>query len=147
MPNSNLSKPQKQIAQNRPEKLLYQQLRALSVIEGTPWKLFSEPERNAVLFDNVSCAFCGKWGRRNCKVCKGKGTYPRFEADFYWRDANFAVEVQGGTWKMGGHSSGKGIQRDIRKLQLCLLHDIQLLQVTTEDVESGIAFRVIMWKL
>jgi hypothetical protein len=36
-------------------------------------------------------------------------------ADFCWPDQKVVCEVQGGTWKMGGHSSGVGIERDCTK--------------------------------
>lgn len=36
-------------------------------------------------------------------------------ADFAWPEAQVAVEVQGGIWVKGGHSSGSGIDRDAAK--------------------------------
>lgn len=36
-------------------------------------------------------------------------------ADFCWPELGIVVEVQGGTWKVGGHSSGAGIERDCMK--------------------------------
>lgn len=36
-------------------------------------------------------------------------------ADFAWPAAKVAVEVQGGIWIKGGHSSGSGIDRDAAK--------------------------------
>lgn len=38
-----------------------------------------------------------------------------YVGDFVWPDARVVVEIQGGTWKKGGHSSGTGIQRDAIK--------------------------------
>jgi very-short-patch-repair endonuclease len=38
-----------------------------------------------------------------------------YRADFAWIAARVVVEVQGGIWKAGGHSSGSGINRDCAK--------------------------------
>lgn len=38
-----------------------------------------------------------------------------FVGDFLWPEAQVVVEVQGGTWTKGGHSTGTGIQRDAIK--------------------------------
>jgi hypothetical protein len=39
-------------------------------------------------------------------------------ADFAWSPARVALEIQGGTWVKGGHSSGAGIERDAIKALL-----------------------------
>lgn len=39
----------------------------------------------------------------------------RYRADFAWPDARVALEIQGGTWTLGKHSSGAGIERDCAK--------------------------------
>lgn len=39
-------------------------------------------------------------------------------ADFAWPDARVALELQGGTWVTGGHSTGQGIERDAIKALL-----------------------------
>lgn len=39
----------------------------------------------------------------------------RYRADFAWPDAEVALEIQGGTWTLGKHSSGVGIERDCAK--------------------------------
>jgi hypothetical protein len=38
-----------------------------------------------------------------------------FKADFAWPQARVVVEVQGGTFVVGGHSTGPGIERDAIK--------------------------------
>lgn len=38
-----------------------------------------------------------------------------YKGDFLWPDARVVVEVQGGTWGVGGHSTGTGIERDASK--------------------------------
>lgn len=43
----------------------------------------------------------------------------RFRFDFAWPARKLAVEINGGTWmRRGGHSTGRGIENDLRKLQL-----------------------------
>lgn len=43
----------------------------------------------------------------------------RFRFDFAWPKKKLAVEINGGIWlRRGGHSTGKGIENDLRKLQL-----------------------------
>lgn len=39
----------------------------------------------------------------------------RWRWDWCWPDHKLALEVQGGIWAKGAHSSGVGIQRDIEK--------------------------------
>lgn len=39
----------------------------------------------------------------------------RYRADFAWPSARVALEIQGGTWTLGKHSSGVGIERDCAK--------------------------------
>lgn len=38
-----------------------------------------------------------------------------YRADFAWPEARVALEIQGGTWTLGKHSSGAGIERDCAK--------------------------------
>lgn len=38
-----------------------------------------------------------------------------YKADFAWPEAAVALEIQGGTWTLGKHSSGVGIERDCSK--------------------------------
>ena len=63
----------------------------------------------------------------------------RFRWDFAWPDHRLLVEVQGGTWAKGAHSTGKGIQRDIEKLNIATLHDWHIFQFTGDDIRKGIA--------
>jgi hypothetical protein len=46
---------------------------------------------------------------------------PPFRADFAWPNAQVAVEINGGIWRPGGHSTGNGITRDITKTTLAQL--------------------------
>lgn len=55
------------------------------------------------------------WAPERKLLGLAKRTCKPYRADFAWPCAAVAVEVQGGTWKAGGHSSGYGIQRDCEK--------------------------------
>ena len=40
----------------------------------------------------------------------------QWRLDFAWPDQRVGVEIQGGTYRKGGHSTGAGIRRDQEKL-------------------------------
>ena len=67
----------------------------------------------------------------------------RFRFDFAYPEYRIAIEVQGGIWCKGGHSSGKGIIRDCEKYNLAQLNGWTLLLFTADSVHSGEAVRVI----
>lgn len=67
----------------------------------------------------------------------------RYRLDFFFPAARLGVELQGGTWVAGGHSRGRGYQRDCDKLAACTLAGIRVLWFTTDDVTSGKALTVI----
>lgn len=75
---------------------------------------------------------------RNYKAIKGR----KLEFDFSWPAYKLAIEVQGGVWKKGGHSSGVGINRDCEKSCLAQLAGWRLLPVTPEMIRSG---KVVLW--
>lgn len=49
----------------------------------------------------------------------------------------FAIEIQGGVWHKGAHSSGAGLLRDYRKANALTLLGGRCLFFTTEQVTSG----------
>jgi hypothetical protein len=67
----------------------------------------------------------------------------KFRFDFIvWRPyllASFkvAVEVQGGIWKIGGHSSGAGIEGGCEKAAHAAIAGWRLLPVTGGQIKSG----------
>jgi very-short-patch-repair endonuclease len=67
----------------------------------------------------------------------------KFAFDFYWPSAKLAVEIQGGTWHVGGHSTGTGIARDCTKANLAVMHGYRILHFTTQMVKSGEALEFI----
>jgi len=70
----------------------------------------------------------------------------RYRWDFAWPNAGMCgllVEVQGGTWIKGSHSTGKGIARDTEKLNTATLDGWQSLQFTSDQIRSGLALKTL----
>lgn len=63
----------------------------------------------------------------------------RYRYDFCWRANRLLVEVQGGVWGKGAHSSGSGINRDTEKLNTAVLQGWRVLQLTTNQIRDGLA--------
>lgn len=60
----------------------------------------------------------------------------RYRFDFFCRPANTLVEINGGTWGKGGHSTGKGIQRDCEKANAAELEGYHLFVLTKEMITT-----------
>lgn len=65
----------------------------------------------------------------------------RYRFDFFI-EPNLLIEIQGGIWHKGGHSTGTGITRDCEKLNLAQLHGYRNLAFTSEMVEDGTAIQM-----
>ena len=65
----------------------------------------------------------------------------KFTWDF--RVGNYLIEVQGGIWRKGGHSTGTGITRDCEKANLAAMCGYHTLFFTADMVKSGEALRLI----
>jgi hypothetical protein len=70
----------------------------------------------------------------------------RFKWDFFIEkqtpnSRDILIEVQGGIWVKGGHSTGTGITRDAEKLNLATLAGYSSLVVTKEHIKSGQALK------
>ena len=63
----------------------------------------------------------------------------KFRWDFQIKD--LLVEVQGGIWGKGGHSTGKGITRDMEKLNLGTLAGYHQMHFGAEHIKSGQALK------
>lgn len=59
----------------------------------------------------------------------------KFRFDFACH--NLLIEVQGGIWVRGGHSTGTGISRDCEKLNLAVLEGWRVFHVTPQHIKSG----------
>jgi hypothetical protein len=58
-------------------------------------------------------------------------------ADFAWPDAAVVVEIQGGTWvSRSGHTSGKGVQRDLIKSALAQMGGWLCIGLTSDMINE-----------
>lgn len=71
----------------------------------------------------------------------------KFRFDFCWVEERIAVEIQGGTWAKGAHSSGKGLQRDFEKNNLAVLLGWRVYYFDTNAVTSGEAINFMKEKV
>lgn len=78
---------------------------------------------------------------REYQAIKGR----KFRFDFAWLDPEhrLLVEVNGGTYTKGAHSTGQGIARDYEKANLAVLQGWRVLTFDGKSVKSGEAVEVI----
>ena len=67
----------------------------------------------------------------------------KFLWDFAWAEQRLLVEVQGGIFRKGAHSTGLGIERDMLKLNLATLAGYRSLQFSRRMIEDGTAIKII----
>ncbi|HEX7355272.1 MAG TPA: hypothetical protein VF288_10620 [Mycobacteriales bacterium] len=63
----------------------------------------------------------------------------RFRFDFAWPDRMIAIEVDGGSWAAGRHTTGVGFERDCTKSCLAAIAGWRVLHVTGTMVMDGTA--------
>jgi len=63
--------------------------------------------------------------------------------DFAWPDAMLAVEIQGGIYRGGGHTSAKGMRADIEKSRALMFGGWRLLLFHGDEIRSGLATEII----
>lgn len=68
----------------------------------------------------------------------------RFRWDIAFKEKRLLIEVNGGIWHKGGHSTGKGITRDCEKNNLAVLLGYRCLAVTADHIKSGQALKWIL---
>jgi hypothetical protein len=61
----------------------------------------------------------------------------KFRFDAAWIEERVAIEVQGGTWTKGAHSSGKGLRRDFQKQNLAVVLGWRVLFCDGEMIRNG----------
>ena len=66
----------------------------------------------------------------------------KFRFDFAFPEFGLLVEVQGGTWTEGAHSSGVGIERDAEKAAHAITQGWRVMPVTGGQVKSG---KAVQW--
>ena len=67
----------------------------------------------------------------------------KFRFDFAWLEQRLLVEVNGGTYTQGAHSTGRGIARDYEKANLAVLHGWRVLTFDGKAIKSGEAVEII----
>lgn len=67
----------------------------------------------------------------------------RWQLDFAWPAYRLAVEVEGGIYRGGAHTSVTGLQRDIDKSNALVLLGWRLLRFHNLQIKSGEAVRLI----
>ena len=76
---------------------------------------------------------------REYQAIKGR----KFRFDFAWLEHKLLVEVNGGTYTKGAHSTGQGIARDYEKANLAVLQGWRVLTFDGKAVKDGTAVEVI----
>ncbi len=76
---------------------------------------------------------------REYQAIKGR----KFRFDFAWIERKLLVEINGGTYTVGAHSTGKGIARDYEKSNLAQLQGWRCLAFDGKMVRSGEAVEVV----
>jgi very-short-patch-repair endonuclease len=89
-----------------------------------------------------------EWQIRAAKLPKPHREYHaidgrRWRWDFAWPDHRLLLEVQGGIWRKGGHTTGEGITRDCEKLNAATLAGWRVLSVTAEHIRNGQALEMV----
>lgn len=67
----------------------------------------------------------------------------RWKFDFANPALMVALEVEGGTWTRGRHTSGKGYAADCEKYSTAAVMGWRVLRFTTDQVKSGMALRML----
>jgi len=63
----------------------------------------------------------------------------KWRFDFAWPDQKVAVELDGGIWTKGGHTTGGGIMRDMEKSNAAQLDGWLVLRFSDKHLEDGSA--------
>ena len=67
----------------------------------------------------------------------------RWRFDFAWPERKVAVEVEGGTWSDGRHTTGSGFEKDCEKYNQATLLGWKVFRFTSGMIESGEAIKLI----
>lgn len=76
---------------------------------------------------------------REYQAIKGR----KFRFDFCFTEQRLLIEVNGGTFTKGAHSTGRGIARDYEKANLAVLQGWRCLAFDGKAVRSGEAVEVV----
>ena len=64
----------------------------------------------------------------------------RYRFDFSWIAHKIAIEIEGGTWSGGRHTTGTGFAKDCEKYNLAVLNGWRVLRFTSNQVYSNYAY-------
>lgn len=78
---------------------------------------------------------------REYAFAKSIGRKWRF--DLCWPDLQVAVEVEGGTWSRGRHTTGQGFKADCEKYNQASMMHWLVLRFTSDMISSGMALQTI----
>ena len=67
----------------------------------------------------------------------------RWRADFGFPGTRILLEIEGGVWTGGRHTTGAGFIRDAEKYNAAAMAGYTVLRVTTAQVESGEALTLV----
>lgn len=67
----------------------------------------------------------------------------RWRFDFAWLPQKLAVEIDGGTFIAGRHTSGVGYRKDCEKLNAAVVAGWKVLRFTTAMVQDGTAIETL----
>jgi very-short-patch-repair endonuclease len=66
----------------------------------------------------------------------------RWRFDFAWPSKKIAVEIEGGTWSGGRHTTGAGFEKDCEKYNAAVMLEWRVLRFTGKQVKSGEAYEL-----
>ena len=89
---------------------------------------WSGPERRFAMFWNTDIKDLPF--EREIRLIKGRD----FRFDFVWIELKVALEIDGGIWTVGGHTSGAGKSRDCEKDWLACLEGWQVIRWTPDMI-------------
>lgn len=67
----------------------------------------------------------------------------RWRFDFAWPDVKLAVEIEGGTWGLGRHTSPAGYAKDCEKYNAAAMDGWMVLRFTSDMVRRGDTYRTV----
>ena len=68
-----------------------------------------------------------------------------WRADFAWVDKRLIVEVEGGVWTQGRHTTGSGFTDDCKKYNTASILGWTVLRFTPDMIYDGTAISMLKW--